>query len=85
MDEMRPAIDIATDKLSEKIRKGLRKLGDAVIGAGEDVIGTTPYIGNVWNATSGIMNALLGVQAIVDTFSEVMLETTFRLLLIMKK
>ena len=85
LDDMGPAIDEASDKFHNKIRKGLRKLGDAVVGAAEDVIGTTPYIGNVWNATSGIANALQGVQATVDTSSQLILETTYRILQVMKK
>ena len=85
MEELGPSIDEASDRLHDKARKGLRKLGDAVIGAAEDVIGTTPYIGNVWNATSGIANALQGVQAVVDTSVDSILEATLRVLMIMQK
>ena len=36
----------------------LEDRGKFFIGAGEDVIGTTPYVGNIWNATSAIANAI---------------------------
>ena len=85
MEELGPSIDEASNRLHDKTRKGFRKLGDAVIGAAEDVIGTTPYIGNVWNATSGIANALQGVQAVVDTSVDSILEATLRVLMIMQK
>lgn len=85
MNELGPAIDESSDKLHDKVRKGLRKLGDAVIGAGEDVIGTTPYVGNIWNATSAIANAIQGVQAIADTAVDSILEATLRVLMILQK
>ena len=43
LTEMSPQIDEASDEVSLRVQKGLRKLGDAVVGAAENVIGTTPY------------------------------------------
>ena len=51
----------------------------------EGVIGTTPYIGNVWNAGASLMNTLQGVQAIVDNYTAIVLDQTLQLLLILQK
>lgn len=85
LTEMAPQIDEASDEVSMRLEKGLRKLGDAVVGAAEGVIGTTPYIGNVWNAGASLMNTLQGVQAIVDNYTAIVLDQTLQLLLIMQK
>ena len=82
---MQPAIDVASDKLAEKVHSGVRKLIDAGGNAVLSGLGTVPYVGNVLNATDTIANALMGVQAIADTASALILETTFRVLLILKK
>jgi hypothetical protein len=85
LNEMAPQIDEASDEVSMRLEKGLRKLGDAVVGAAEGVIGTTPYIGNVWNAGASLMNTLQGVQAIVDNYTAIVLDQTLQLLLILQK
>ena len=85
MDEMRPAIDGAIEKVEEKMHNGIRKVIDAGGNAVLSGLGTVPYVGNVLNATDTIANVLMGVQAIGDTFASLILETTFRLLLILKK
>ncbi len=85
LTEMSPQIDEASDEVSMRVQKGLRKLGDAVVGAAENVIGTTPYIGNVWNAGASLMNTLQGVQAIVDNYTAIVLDQTLQLLLILQK
>ena len=85
LTEMSPQIDEASDEVSMRLEKGLRKLGDAVVGAAEGVIGTTPYIGNVWNAGASLMNTLQGVQAIVDNYTAIVLDQTLQLLLILQK
>ena len=85
MDEMHPAIDRASDELAVKWKHGLKKFGDAAVGALEDVIGTTPYIGNFYNAGSAIMNTVQGLQAVADTSAELILETTVRVMLLLKK
>ncbi len=85
MDEMQPAIDSAVDKVEEKVHKGIRKVIDAAGNAVLSGLGTVPYIGNILNATDTAANILMGVQAIIDTYTSLVLETTFRILLIMKK
>ena len=85
LDEMQPAIDVASDKLAEKVHSGVRKLIDAGGNAVLSGLGTVPYVGNVLNATDTIANTLMGVQAIADTAVALILETTFRVLLILKK
>ena len=85
LTEMSPQIDEASDEVSMRLQKGLRKLGDAVVGAAENVIGTTPYNGNVWNAGASLMNTLQGVQAIVDNYTAIVLDQTLQLLLILQK
>ena len=85
MDEMRPSIDSAVEKVEEKVHTGIRKVIDAGGNAVLSGLGTVPYFGNILNATDTIANVLMGVQAIGDTFVGLLLETTFRLLLIMKK
>tara|TARA_A100001015_G_scaffold308685_1_gene406740 strand:- start:1611 stop:2567 length:957 start_codon:yes stop_codon:yes gene_type:complete len=83
--ELETSFDEASNKLTKKIDDNARKLGDAVIGAAEGVIGTTPYIGNIYNAGVTAANTLQGVQAIADTTSALVLETAFRILVIFKK
>jgi len=85
MDEMNPAIDVATDKLAEKGYQGVRKVIDSAGNAVLSGLGTVPYVGNILNATDTIANVLMGVQAIADTAIGVLLESTFRILLILNR
>ena len=85
MNEMQPAIGSAMDKVEEKVNKGIRKVVDSAGNAVLSGLGTVPYIGNILNATDTAANILMGVQAMIDTYTSLVLETTFRILLIMKK
>tara|TARA_Y100000813_G_C24162362_1_gene352616 strand:- start:1322 stop:2263 length:942 start_codon:yes stop_codon:yes gene_type:complete len=84
-EEMKPAIDQAQEELIEKYKEGLRRLGDGTTDALENVISGIPGYGNAWSAFSGAMSALQAVQASVDTSSAIILQTTYRILQLMKK
>ena len=80
-----PDIDEASRIFEGKIRSGVRRAGDAVTGGVEDVIGTMPYIGNAYNAGLFIANTAQLFQAVVDTYVELLLQTSLRTLRILKK
>ena len=85
VDEMGPQIDIASDKLRDKVFNAVRKVTDSAGNAVLSGLGTVPYIGNILNATELIANVALGVQGIVDEASEAVLDQTLQLLIILQK
>jgi hypothetical protein len=84
-EEMKPAIDQSKEELIEKYKEGLRRLGDGTTDALENVISGIPGYGNAWSAFSGAMSAVQAIQASVDTSSAIILQTTYRILQLMKK
>lgn len=84
-EEMKPAIDQAKEELIDKYKEGLRRLGDGTTDALENVISGIPGYGNAWSAFSGAMSAVQAVQASVDTSAAIILQTTYRILQLMKK
>ena len=84
-EEMKPAIDQASEELIEKYKEGLRRLGDGTTDALENVISGIPGFGNAWSAFSGAMSVVQAVQASLSTSSAIVLQTTYRLLQLVKK
>ena len=85
LKEMKPAIDEAEQKLFERMKEGLRRAGDGATDALENVISGIPGIGNTWSAISGIASAVQSGQAIVETNLILILETTYRILELLRK
>ena len=85
LKEMKPAIDEAEADLIERMKEGLRRAGDGATDAIENVITGIPGIGNAWSAFSGITSALQSGQAVVETNLILILETTYRILELLRK
>ena len=85
LKEMKPAIDEAEQELIERMKEGLRRAGDGATDALENVISGIPGIGNTWSAISGIASAVQSGQAIVETNLLLILETTYRILELLRK
>ena len=85
VDQMKPAIDKASEELVGKYTEGLRRLGDGTTDALENVVSGIPGAGNAWSAFSGAMSVLQGIQASLNTSAAIVVSTTYRLLQIMKK
>lgn len=85
LKEMEPAIDEAEQKLFERMKEGLRRAGDGATDALENVISGIPGIGNTWSAISGIASTVQSGQAIVETNLLLILETTYRILELLRK
>ena len=85
LKEMKPAIDEAEEELIERMKEGLRRAGDGATDALENVISGIPGIGNTWSAISGIASAVQSGQAIVETNLMLILETTYRILELLRK
>ena len=85
LKEMKPAIDEAEADLIERMKEGLRRAGDGATDALENVITGIPGIGNTWSAISGVTSAVQSGQAIVETNLILILETTYRILELLRK
>jgi len=85
LKEMKPAIDEAEADLIERMKEGLRRAGDGATDALENVITGIPGIGNTWSAISGVASAVQSGQAIVETNLILILETTYRILELLRK
>tara|TARA_B110000261_G_scaffold162601_1_gene206597 strand:+ start:3103 stop:4164 length:1062 start_codon:yes stop_codon:yes gene_type:complete len=85
LKEMKPAIDEAEADLIERMKEGLRRAGDGATDALENVITGIPGIGNTWSAISGVTSAIQSGQAVVETNLILILETTYRILELLRK
>ena len=85
LKEMKPAIDEAEQELIERMKEGLRRAGDGATDALENVISGIPGVGNAWSAISGVASAVQSGQAVVETNLMLILETTYRILELLRK
>jgi hypothetical protein len=85
VDEMSPQIDLASEKLKDRVHSGIRKLTDAAGNGVLSGLGTVPYVGNILNATELLANTALGVQGIVDESVGAILDQSLQTLIILQK
>ena len=85
LEEMSPQIEIAGEKLEDRIHEAARKITDATGNGILSGLGTVPYVGNILNATELLANTSLGVQGIVDEFVGAILDQTLQTLIILQK
>lgn len=83
--EIKPAIDEAEEELIEKIKEGIRRTGDGATDAIENVIAGVPGVGNAWSAISGVASVAQSGQSVVETTLKLILETTYRILELLRK
>jgi len=85
VDEMSPQIDLASEKLKDRVHAGIRKLTDAAGNGVLSGLGTVPYVGNILNATELLANTALGVQGVVDESVGAILDQALQTLIILQK
>ena len=85
VDEMSPQIDLASEKLKDRVHSGIRKLTDAAGNGVLSGLGTVPYVGNILNATELLANTALGVQGVVDESVGAILDQSLQTLIILQK
>jgi hypothetical protein len=85
VDEMSPQIDLASEKLKDRVHAGIRKVTDAAGNGVLSGLGTVPFVGNILNATELLANTSLGVQGIVDESVGAILDQSLQTLIILQK